>query len=77
MINYALKYMRIKNNIKQEELAKKLNVKSNTISQYETNNRQPTFETIEKIADICDYDIYFIDRKTNKKFKCNELIRKI
>ena len=77
MINYALKYMRIKNNIKQEELAKKLNVKSNTISQYETSNRQPTFETIEKIADICDYDIYFIDRKTNKKFKCNELIRKI
>ena len=77
MINLALKYMRVNKNIKQEELAKMLNVKSNTISQYETSNRQPTFETIEKIADICGYDIYFIDRKTNQKFKCNELIRKL
>ena len=53
MINKALKYMRLKNNYKQDQMAKVLNIKSNTYCQYETSARQPTFETIEKIANYC------------------------
>ena len=76
MIGKALKYMRKKNNLKQDHIAKILNVKSNTISQYETNNRQPTFDIIEKIANECGYSIYFINNKNNDKFKLNDLKRK-
>jgi transcriptional regulator with XRE-family HTH domain len=77
MIGNMLKYMRITRNFKQDEIAKKINIKSNALSQYETSSRQPTFETIEKIADLCDFDIYFIDRKTKEKFKIKDFNRKI
>lgn len=76
MIGKALKYMRLKNKFCQEEIAKQINIRSNALSQYETGSRQPTFETIEKIANICEFDIYFQDRKTKKVFKIEDLNRK-
>ena len=76
MIGKALKYMRKKNNLKQDHIAKILKVKSNTVSQYETNNRQPTFDIIEKIAKECGFSIYFIDNKDGEKFTLKDLKRK-
>jgi len=76
MIGKALKYMRSINNYYQNDIAKQINVRSNALSQYETGSRQPTFETIEKIANLCEFDIYFENRKTNEKFKLNDLNRK-
>ena len=70
MIGKILKYMRIKSNLRQSDLAKITNIPQNTISQYETGRIQPTFEIIEKIANKCGYDIEFtnnddkIDSKT-------------
>ena len=68
--------MRSINNYYQNDIAKQINVRSNALSQYETGSRQPTFETIEKIANLCEFDIYFENRKTNEKFKLNDLNRK-
>ena len=76
MIGKALKYMRKKNNLKQDHIAKILKVKSNTVSQYETNNRQPTFDIIEKIAAECGFTIYFVDNKDGEKFTLKDLKRK-
>lgn len=76
MIGKAIKYIRIKKGFKQEQIAKIIDVKSNTISQYENETRQMTFETIEKIANNCDYKIYFINEKTNDKFQIKDLTRK-
>lgn len=76
MIGHVLKYLRKKKGLKQEEIAKILNIKSNALSQYETSARQPTFDTIEKIADLCDFDIIFRDRKTNENFKAIDILRK-
>ena len=76
MIGKALKYMRKKRKLKQYFLAEKLNIKSNTLSQYETENRQATFDCIETIADECGFDIYFIDRNDGEKFKTSDLKRK-
>ena len=76
MIGKALKYMRKKNNLKQDHIAKILKVKSNTVSQYETNNRQPTFDVIQKIADECGFSIYFVDNKDGEKFTLKDLKRK-
>lgn len=76
MIGNVLKYMRQKRNLKQEMLAKQINIKSNALSQYETGARQPTFEAIEKIADLCNFDIYFQDRVSKETFKAKEITRK-
>lgn len=64
MISDILKYLRKSKKLKQSEVASIANIAVSTISGYETNYSQPTFEIIEKIADICGYDIIFRDRKT-------------
>lgn len=64
MISDILKYLRKSKKLKQSEVASIANIAVSTISGYETNYSQPTFEMIEKIADICGYDIIFKNRKT-------------
>lgn len=64
MISDILKYLRKSKKLKQSEVASTANIAVSIISGYETNYSQPTFEMIEKIADICGYDIIFRDRKT-------------
>ena len=76
MIGKAIKYMRKKRNFKQDFLATKLNIRSNTLSQYETESRQPTFSNIEKIAKECGFEIYFVDKSDGEKFKSSDLKRK-
>lgn len=79
MIGKILKTMRKEAKITQEEISKNTEFARNTISQYETGEIQPTFETIEKIADICGYDIIFKNRKnkditlTSKNIEREEL----
>ena len=71
MIGKALKYMRKSQNLKQETLAKSLN-----ISRYENEQRIISFETIEKIASTCGYQIYFVNKKTKETFTTDDLNRK-
>lgn len=76
MIGKAIKYLRTNKNYKQDELAKKLGIARTTLSGYELETRQTTFDTMEKIADLCGYDVYFINRQDNTKFKLEDLKRK-
>lgn len=76
MIGKAIKYLRIKKGLKQDELAKELGIARTTLSGYELETRQTSFDTMEKIADKCDYDIYFINRNDSSKFKISDLKRK-
>ena len=76
MIGLILKTMRKENGLKQEYIAKEVKVARNTISQYETETIQPTFETIEKIAASCNYSIVFINNKTKKELEIKEIERK-
>lgn len=66
MINRILKTMRKKANYTQNELAKKCNIANTTLSGYESSYREPTFETIEKIAEECGYEVIF-QNKTSKE----------
>ena len=68
--------MRIKKGLKQEQIGKIIDIARNTISQYENEKIQPTFETIEKIANICDYKIYFENEKTKEIWQIKGLERK-
>lgn len=76
MIGKILTYMRKKSKLSQDELAKITTFAPTTISGWETNYRQPTFENIEKIANICGYDIEFINRTTKEKINTKNILRK-
>lgn len=76
MIGKILKTMRNKKKLKQSELAKIINIPQNTISQYENEKIQPTFEIIEKIATACEYKIEFKNKNdilTSKNIERKEI----
>ena len=75
MISDILKYLRKSKKLKQSEVASITNIAVSTISGYETNYSQPTFEMIEKIADICGYDVIFRDRKTEYEVSSKNIDR--
>lgn len=47
-------HLRHKNNLSQEELAKRLNISKSSLGMYETNKREPSFDMTKKIADFFD-----------------------
>ena len=57
-------------------LIKIINVGQSTLSDYETEKVSIEFSMIERIASICDYDIYFKNRITKEEFKVQDLERK-
>ena len=52
-----LKELRLSKGITQEELAEKLNVGQNTISQWETGDRIPRVPTVLKLAQVLDCSV--------------------
>ena len=76
MIGKVIRYMRKQKKYKQEVLGEMIKVKGNTITQYEKEQRNPTFDTIEKIAELCDYSIYFKNNITGEEFTAKDLDRK-
>lgn len=75
MIGNVLRYMRRKNNFKQEQISKITGVARNTVSQYETETIQPTFETIETLLNKCGVKIYF-EMSNGEKFESKDVMRK-
>ena len=59
MIGKILKTMRKQSNLKQSDISEKTNIPQNTLSQYENEVIQPTFEVIKKIAEVCNFKIKF------------------
>jgi transcriptional regulator with XRE-family HTH domain len=47
-----LTYLRKRENLTQSELAEKLNIGRSAVSMYESGKREPSFETLEEIADF-------------------------
>lgn len=69
LISKNLKFLRKKLNFTQEELAEKLNVKANTISNYEKGVSQPdiaTISTLMEIFDISSDELLFEDLSIKK-----------
>lgn len=62
-----LKKLRIDNRITQSELAKALGVSPSTVGMYETGEREPNFETEEKIADYFNVSLDYLRGKTDKQ----------
>ena len=63
-----LKYLREKKGISQLKLAMDLNMNQNSISRYETGNREAEYATLIKLADYFDVSIdYLLERTDNPK----------
>lgn len=62
-----LKYLRNRDGLSQEELAKKLGVAKSTVSMYEVGKREPNFEMLEAIADTFNVDINFLLGKADEE----------
>lgn len=76
MIGKALKYMRNQNNLSQEKMALLTNIGRSTLSDYEREKTDINFDNIEKIAKMCNYEIYFKNKKTKEEFRIKDLERK-
>lgn len=77
MIGKIIKYMRNQNNISQEKLSIMTNIGRTTISDYEREKTDINFENFLKIANICDYEILFKNKKTKEILKVKDIERKI
>jgi len=67
-----LKYQRIRdlredNNLSQKDIAEYLNIKQNTYSRYETNDRNIPLEIISQLADYYYTSVDYIINRTNVK----------
>ena len=62
--------------LSQKDICNKLSIADNTISSYERENSQPDFETITKIANICDFEICFYNKKTKTYLSVSDLSKK-
>ena len=75
-----LKYLRVRDNLSQAELADKLGVAKSTISMYEVGKHEPDFETLEAIADFFNVDMNFLlgkDGSENDHYYLNDETREI
>lgn len=62
-----LKNLRKEKNITQLQLALELNMSQNTISRYETGERQAGYNELIKIADYFDVSVDYLLERTDKR----------
>ncbi len=63
MLNIKIKELRLSHNLSQVELAQKLSVTKQTVSNWENNNIQPSIDMLVKIADCFSVSTdYLLDR---------------
>ncbi len=75
MIGKVLRTMRKKKGLTQNDIEKICKIGRASLSLYELEDRQPTFETIEKIANVCGYEIIFINSKTKDRLTTSNIDR--
>ena len=68
MVNFRLKELRKKRKITQLKLAMDLNMNQNTISRYETGEREANYVALIELADYFDVSVdYLLGRTDNPK----------
>ena len=73
MLGKRLRYLREKKKLSQLELAKKLNMPNQNISNYEREFRQPDYDTLNKLADFFGVTVdYLLGRSDHPKLSEKE-----
>ena len=65
-MTFKLKELRKKKKISQQRLAIDLNMNQNTISRYETQEREADYETLIKFADYFDVSLDYLLGRTDE-----------
>lgn len=73
MVGKIIKFMRLKSGYKQKEVAELVGLQQNSFSDYERGSTAPSFETVLQIAEICDFEIVFIDKNSGEKITSDDL----
>lgn len=76
-IGLILRKMRLDNHLSQLEMAQLLNVDQTTVSGWERGYREPTFDVIERIASICNYQVLFHNDGLKETIDTSNIDRKI
>lgn len=74
-IGSRLKQLRIEYGILQKDLAEQLNLSQQTISLYESNKRQPDYDTLKTIAEFFNVSTDYILGITNIRETINTLVK--
>lgn len=70
---FRLKELRKNRKISQVKLAMDLNLSQNSISRYETGEREADYDTLVAIADYFNVSVdYLLGRSDNPKIACKE-----
>ena len=77
MVGIILKNIRKMAKLTQTKLGKKLNLAESTICNYETEYASPTFEVAIDFIKECNFDIQFIDKKTQKVYTMEEITKQM
>ena len=77
MVGIILKNIRKMAKLTQAKLGKKLNLAESTICNYETEYASPTFEVAISFIKECNFDIQFIDKKTQKVYTMEEISKEM
>ena len=75
MIGKVIKKMRKESNYSQDGLSKIVNIGRSTLSDYEREKTNISFEDLENIAKVCNYEILFHNKKTNKSWNTEDIKR--
>ena len=67
MLGERIKKIRMAAGINQVELAEKLGIAQSTLSGYETGFSMPNYSMVEKIAELCEFEIVFLDKNNLEK----------
>lgn len=70
-----IKLLREENDIKQKDLADYLNIGKSTLSQYESNQRIPSDEIKNKIADYFNVSLDYLMGKSNIKESAEDILK--
>lgn len=74
MLNEKIKELRLLNGFSQVELAKRLRLTKQTISNWENNNIQPSIEMLESLADLFDVSTdYLLGREVKRELSTDGL----
>lgn len=68
-----LKTLRLTNKLQQKELAKKIGISPVMISQYESGKKEPSRETLYKIAEIFNVTVDYLLCRTNNPYDTDSL----
>jgi len=69
-----LKKLRMESGLTQKELAKKIGVSRATVAGYETKGKEPSYDTLIKIAKALNCSLDYLTGNTNKRSPIDEIL---